>query len=46
VLGKAAYEAAKPDMDKALAGEAVSFEQQIPYKDGGTRFIQASYLPE
>jgi PAS domain S-box-containing protein len=46
VLGPAAYEAIRPHVDRALAGEAVTFEAEIPYRDGGTRFIEASYVPQ
>lgn len=46
VLGEAAWTAVAPYMKRALAGEAVEYEAEIPYKDGGTRWVHASYLPD
>jgi PAS domain S-box-containing protein len=46
VIGEAAYQAAKPDVDRVLAGEQVSFERLVPYRKGGTRYIQATYIPD
>ncbi|HEY9736106.1 MAG TPA: PAS domain S-box protein [Trichocoleus sp.] len=45
VLGDVAYQSVRPYIDQALSGQRVSFESQIPYQDGGTRFIQADYIP-
>jgi PAS domain S-box-containing protein len=46
VLGDAAYQQIQPFVKRALAGEMVTFERTIPYKDGGTRDVQVSYLPD
>jgi PAS domain S-box-containing protein len=46
VLGNAAYEKLKPHVQRALAGELVRFEGEIPYKDGGTRDVEVSYIPD
>jgi two-component system, chemotaxis family, CheB/CheR fusion protein len=45
VLGEAAYETLKPHVAAALAGERVHFETLAPYRDGGTRYVEADYLP-
>ncbi|MDZ8088476.1 MAG: PAS domain S-box protein [Nostoc sp. DedQUE12b] len=46
VLGKSAYEVLRPYVEQVLAGEQVTFESQVPYKDGGTRYINAIYVPQ
>ena len=46
LLGDAAYEAARPYVERALAGEAVSFERQLPYAGAGPREVTVSYLPD
>ncbi len=45
VLGRATYDAIKPHIDTVLSGEAVTYEGLLPYKDGGQRFVRASYIP-
>jgi PAS domain S-box-containing protein len=45
VLGEQAYAGLRPFVERALAGEAVSIEQLVPYKDGGDRFIHVDYVP-
>src|SRR5688572_17046866 len=34
VLGKAAFEAIRPYAKRALAGESVAYETEVPYRDG------------
>lgn len=46
VLGEAAYEVVRPYVEQVLAGEQVTFESQVPYQDGGTRYINAIYVPQ
>jgi PAS domain S-box-containing protein len=46
VLGEAAYEAIRPEVEAVLAGERVVYERQLPYRDGGSRFVRASYIPD
>jgi PAS domain S-box-containing protein len=46
VLGNAAYEAIKGEMDRALAGQAVRYERLMPYKDGPPRFVLANLIPD
>jgi PAS domain S-box-containing protein len=45
VLGETAYAKVLPYMEQALSGKRVSFESQIPYQTGGTRYVSADYVP-
>lgn len=45
VLGRAAYQTICPYVEQVLAGQQVTFESEVPYQDGGTRYIQATYVP-
>ena len=45
VVGEAAFAAVKPWMDRAMAGERLSFEQFMPYAEGGRRYIRVEYIP-
>jgi PAS domain S-box-containing protein len=44
-LGEATYQSLRPYIDRVLAGEAVTFEQRIPYKGGDTRDVIIDYIP-
>jgi PAS domain S-box-containing protein len=46
VLGNAAYQTISGYVDSVLKGETVKYETEIPYKDGGTRFVNATYVPD
>ncbi|MBC8118989.1 MAG: PAS domain-containing protein [Burkholderiaceae bacterium] len=46
VVGEAAFAQLKPRMDAALAGETVSYDDQVPYLVAGTRWINANYIPD
>ena len=46
LLGEAAYQTARPYIGQALAGQAVTFERQLPYVGAGTRDVTVSYLPD
>ncbi|MEG4272168.1 MULTISPECIES: PAS domain S-box protein [unclassified Microcoleus] len=45
VLGETAYEGIRPYVEQVLAGQEVTFESQLPYKDGRTRDVNATYVP-
>jgi PAS domain S-box-containing protein len=45
VLGEAAYAKALPRLERALAGERLSFEDYLPYASGPGRYIRADYVP-
>ena len=46
VLGEAAYDTIRSYVEQALAGQAVRYESQVPYQDGGVRYIEAFYIPQ
>jgi PAS domain S-box-containing protein len=46
VLTEAAFEEVLPHIQQALRGEAVTFEAILPYRDGQTRELRATYTPE
>ena len=46
VVGDAAWKKVSPSLRRALAGESVEFEAELPYKDGGSRWVHGSYLPD
>jgi PAS domain S-box-containing protein len=45
VLGEAAMTRLRPYVEQALRGEQTHFEAETPYRDGGTRWIAADYIP-
>jgi PAS domain S-box-containing protein len=46
VIGDAAYDAIRPEIEAGLSGRRLTFERQLPYRAGGARFIRASYVPD
>lgn len=46
VLGPEAYEVIEPQVNRALRGEQVTFEAHASYRDGGARWIEATYIPQ
>ncbi|RCJ16950.1 hypothetical protein A6S26_32105 [Nostoc sp. ATCC 43529] len=46
VLGESAYQVIRPYVEQVLTGVQVSFETEIPYKNLGTRYINAIYVPQ
>lgn len=45
VIGEAAYEKVRSHLQAALSGRKVSYESWLPYKDGGPRYVSATYVP-
>ena len=45
VVGEEAYSNVKHWIDAALAGQRVTFEQFMPYKEGQARHIRVEYVP-
>jgi PAS domain S-box-containing protein len=45
IVGESAYEEIAPRLEAALTGERVTYEAEIPYRYGGTRPIEADYIP-
>jgi len=46
VLGDAAWQAIEGYVQQVLSGAQVEFELQVPYINGGTRWIHATYSPD
>src|SRR5215207_5454388 len=46
VLGEATYKKISKYVDKALKGETVYYETEIPYHEGGERYVGATYIPD
>ena len=45
VLGADAWATLRPYVERALAGEEVTFDHRINYKNGPPRDVRASYIP-
>lgn len=45
VLGERAAEILRPRVERSLQGEYLRFEVESPYRDGGSRWIDAHYIP-
>ncbi len=45
ILGEQAYKVIHKHIEAALSGQEVTFEALVPYKDGGERYIRATYVP-
>jgi CheY-like chemotaxis protein len=45
VIGEKAFAAVRDYIERALAGERLSFEQFMPYKEGQPRHIRTEYVP-
>ena len=45
VLGPEAYAQLVPAFERALAGERVTYESDIPYKNGGARHVHVTFAP-
>lgn len=45
MLGEKGYEVIQPHVKKALKGERVSFEANIPFENGEECYIHAQYIP-
>jgi PAS domain S-box-containing protein len=46
VVGEQAYNNTKDYMDRALAGERLSFEARMPYREGLVKHIRTDYIPD
>ncbi len=45
IVGVDGYDRILPYAERALRGEEVTFEAEIPYPHGGARFIEGTYVP-
>ncbi|HWN69703.1 MAG TPA: PAS domain S-box protein, partial [Haliangium sp.] len=46
ILGEATWEAVRGYMERALAGETIDFEQELPYQKVGSRWVHVIYTPD
>ncbi|MDY7012688.1 MAG: adenylate/guanylate cyclase domain-containing protein, partial [Cyanobacteriota bacterium] len=46
IIGEEAYQVVRPQVVRALQGETVRYEAEVPYRDGGTRYIEAALVPD
>ncbi len=46
VLGEAAYEAVRPHVEAALAGQTATYERLVPFRGGGSRYVRGTYVPD
>jgi PAS domain S-box-containing protein len=46
VIGEEALNTIHPHIEKALAGNRVEYESEVPYRGAGKRFVRAVYTPE
>lgn len=45
-IGEASWELVRPRMERAMAGETVSYEEYMPYAKGGARWVEATFVPD
>jgi PAS domain S-box-containing protein len=45
VLGPEAFAQLEPPFERALAGERVTYESDVPYKSGGVRHVHVTFAP-
>ncbi len=46
ILGEAQWKEIKPYVERALAGESITYERQLPFQGGDSRWVRASYTPD
>jgi PAS domain S-box-containing protein len=46
VLGAGHFEVLRPHVESALAGERAEFETEVTHRDGTSRVLRASYVPD
>lgn len=46
VIGDRAYQSIKTYLDRALMGEIVTYETNMPYAQGGARYVRATLIPD
>ena len=46
IIGAGAYQKVGPYIERALAGETVTYQGEVSYRDRQTRFIEATYVPQ
>ena len=46
LIGERAYQPIRRHIETALSGKKVSFETELTYKDGKTRYVNATFVPD
>ncbi|MDQ2799313.1 MAG: PAS domain-containing protein, partial [Armatimonadota bacterium] len=46
IIGQAAYQIVQSYLEAALGGMPVTFEREMPYADGDSRFVHITYVPD
>jgi PAS domain S-box-containing protein len=46
LIGEQAYQAIRGHIETVLSGRKVSFETELTYKDGRTRYVSATFVPD
>jgi two-component system cell cycle sensor histidine kinase/response regulator CckA len=46
VLGESVYQTIRGHVEATLSGRGASFESELPYQWGGTRYVNAAYVPD
>ncbi len=46
VIGPEAYASVQPFLQRALAGEVVTYERELAYRVAGNRFVRVTHLPD
>ena len=46
LMSPEAYRIIQPHIEQVLAGEIHSYESEVPFPDGNTRYFHASYIPD
>jgi PAS domain S-box-containing protein len=45
-MDESVYESIYPYIETVLSGEQVTYETKVPHKDGGSRYVEVSYIPQ
>jgi len=45
VIGEKAYQVIRPRVEAALSGRLVTFEEFLPYRGAGRRYVRVTYVP-
>jgi PAS domain S-box-containing protein len=45
VVGEATHDVIKDHVERALAGEPITYQTEVPFRTGVARFVEATYLP-
>ncbi len=46
ILGESVYQSILPYVEAVLSGEQVTYETQLPHKDGTTHYMNVTYIPQ